>query len=1004
EPTSPGENMYFTGEDSSDPDTSDTPKLTFFWEFGDGNSTNGMFVSWHYARPGSYTVNLTVTDDNGAFDIDSFTVNVLNRAPVADGGEDVEAVKGTDIQFDGSASYDQDPSGTIINWTWDMDNGDILYEETFTYNYTIPDTYTVTLVVRDNNGQDSEADEIIVVIGNELPFNLSIDAPETANESESINITGSAEPPDNLTYSWDFGDGNISTQQNPSHTYENEGNYTIKLTVSVGEVEASLTQTIEVANIKPVASFTPSKTSAKTGKEIEFDASASLDVADTTLTYAWNFGDGVIGYGMETSHAYALPGVFPVTLTVNDGTDDSEPVTKDITIMTIEPVASFTLSTNKTETGEVVVFDASDSTGVGLTYTWDFGDNSTANGIVVTHKYTKKGTYNVTLTVFDGTTQKGAQKRITITKGAAPPTEEEGGIGMLGLAAIGLSIFLLILLIAGIFLVTGGKPKELPKVIKSLREGKSLDVIAPEKEKGPEEAEVVEAAEAVKAGEVVKAAVEKEKEEETEEIKAVKKEMAEAVEAERFEEAAVLRDKLKDLMERHVEEARKEAEEKAKYESKRFSHEQFLLTLKRERDLLKSDLDKEESEAGKKELERQLKNLEERIGIHEEKLKMLEEEEKEKEKARELAKEMAKKAEEEGVVDAEMVGLVPKPGSLIKLEETRNAIDRLSPAQDDELERKKTELSDYEEYESDPDYTDYIATLRKLIKGMEAMAKRSSIGSFPKTSFVAEQNEELKSLRAKSKKQLTKEDKEKLNKVPLKIQAFEKIIGQTIDELLDELYEEAVEEIDVQIAEEEAAWEEAKAAAEAEAEAKAAEAKPAEEVEEKAKPEEAEVGEAVEAEIVTDEAMAAEIEGVEVEGVEVEGVEVEGVEVEGVEVEGVEVEGVEVEGVEVEGVEVEGIEAEGVEVEGVEVEGVEIEGVEVEGIEGVEIEAEDVEAKGKRAKKKRAAKKKAETEKKKAVKKEKKKKAPAPAKAPAAKVTCPQCRASLSVGTDKRPY
>ncbi|MCK4613691.1 MAG: hypothetical protein KAU14_02715, partial [Thermoplasmata archaeon] len=192
---------------------------------------------------------------------------------------------------------------------------------------------------------------------------------------------------------------------------------------------------------------------------------------------------------------------------------------------------------------------------------------------------------------------------------------------------------------------------------------------------------------------------------------------------------------------------------KAEYETLKFAHKQYLHSLQQELATLKSDLDNEESEAGKKEMGRQVKNLEERILFQQEKL-----------------------------------------GKIMDWEETMTP-----PKEDDELERKKKELACLTGYEDHPAYRDYIKALQKQIKAMEAYAGRSA-GGFPRTSFIAKRKEELSAIQRKPGTLLTLEDKARLKHYPPKIQAFEHLIGMTVEKLLEEL---AIQELLAKLAEEE---------------------------------------------------------------------------------------------------------------------------------------------------------------------------------------------------------
>ena len=65
---------------------------------------------------------------------------------------------------------------------------------------------------------------------------------------------------------------------------------------------------------------------------VQFDGSGSFDPESAPLTYAWDFGDGATGAGVMPKHSYTTIGFFDVCLTVNNGSQDSEPICTDIMV------------------------------------------------------------------------------------------------------------------------------------------------------------------------------------------------------------------------------------------------------------------------------------------------------------------------------------------------------------------------------------------------------------------------------------------------------------------------------------------------------------------------------------------------------------------------------------------------------------------------------------------------------------------------------------------------
>ena len=82
---------------------------------------------------------------------------------------------------------------------------------------------------------------------------------------------------------------------------------------------------------------------------IALNGSASSDPDGDALSYAWSFGDGGTGVGIAPTHHYATVGDFTVTLTVNDGTVDSAPVSTLVQILNLPPTVALTAPANNAQ-------------------------------------------------------------------------------------------------------------------------------------------------------------------------------------------------------------------------------------------------------------------------------------------------------------------------------------------------------------------------------------------------------------------------------------------------------------------------------------------------------------------------------------------------------------------------------------------------------------------------------------------------------------------------------
>lgn len=167
---------------------------------------------------------------------------------------------------------------------------------------------------------------------------------------------------------------------------------------------------------------------------VSFNGSDSFDPEDDDITYLWNFGDGRTSTNLNPSHTYTSQGTFVVTLTVNDGIQNSTPstTTATISIINTQPVANPGGPYQGVE-GVSVSFDGSgsfDPEGNTITYFWNFGDGSTVTGAHVkpAHVYSAGGLYTVTLIVSDGFLDSLAvSTTINVQEVNTPPVSKVGG-------------------------------------------------------------------------------------------------------------------------------------------------------------------------------------------------------------------------------------------------------------------------------------------------------------------------------------------------------------------------------------------------------------------------------------------------------------------------------------------------------------------------------------------------------------------------------------------------
>jgi len=232
ETVSTGEVIHFNASDSYDPDGYIE---SYFWDFGDGTNimVTSAFVDHVYADDGVYTVTLTVTDNDGSTATVTSTKTVSNRPPVASFTENATAVlTRVAIRFDASGSEDSD--GYIISYLWDFGDGTTAFGVKVNHAYENDDVYSVTLTVIDDDGATAST-SAVKTVSNRPPVAFFTENATKVEKGEVIHFDSSESydlDGDIVSYFWDFGDETNSTDEKVDHSYAEDGNYTVTLTVT----------------------------------------------------------------------------------------------------------------------------------------------------------------------------------------------------------------------------------------------------------------------------------------------------------------------------------------------------------------------------------------------------------------------------------------------------------------------------------------------------------------------------------------------------------------------------------------------------------------------------------------------------------------------------------------------------------------------------------------------------------------------------------------------------
>lgn len=287
----------FDGAGSSDPDG---VIVSYEWNFGDGNTGSGSPASHTYGVAGTYTVQLTVTDDDGATDIATQAVTASQPIVLHVG------------DLDGS-------SALMPRGRWEA-----------TVTIQVHDAHEKTVGNATITGAWSDGTSGTAECATGTNGACSVAKGNLKTNLASVRFTVSAVTLASATY-------DAAANQDPDG--DSDGSTIV------------VYQTSAPANQPPTAQFSYSCT----GLSCTFDGSGSSDVDGTLVSYAWNFGDGNSGPGVTAVHTYGDAGTYPVELTVTDDDGATGSITHSVSV---GQTAGGTLHVGDLEgTGEIVSRD-----------------------------------------------------------------------------------------------------------------------------------------------------------------------------------------------------------------------------------------------------------------------------------------------------------------------------------------------------------------------------------------------------------------------------------------------------------------------------------------------------------------------------------------------------------------------------------------------------------------------------------------------------------------------
>ncbi|GAB1447231.1 hypothetical protein MASR2M44_02230 [Bacteroidota bacterium] len=399
------------------------------WLFSDSSTSSQTNPpSKTFLKTGDYSVKLVVSAQTGCTDTASVTIQVLADS-LANSGDSLNpgsnacglvaafnVVNNDSVQelAANRFSFFNTSYHTGFGWanaySWNFGDG-TSSNNTFVYDksYTQPGVYKVTLTASSSLGCIQSVSRYVRVTPSATTDFTFV---SESCGSKTVSFAGQSSMPVN-TWNWDFGDGNGSTQQNPTHTYANPGSYLVRLQINGSNQVVS--KTVVIGEKPQQLAINPQALTCGNGYLFTGLASGS------NLSYSWQFElQGAQGTltGNQVYREYSQNGLENIRLTVSSGACSSTLELNNYPVLAAVAQAPLVFEARMIENGAC-------ETGIRFTaplennaiYLWDFGDGSKSetSSPVIFHAYQSTGTFYPTLTVKSESCSRFASQAVQVS-------------------------------------------------------------------------------------------------------------------------------------------------------------------------------------------------------------------------------------------------------------------------------------------------------------------------------------------------------------------------------------------------------------------------------------------------------------------------------------------------------------------------------------------------------------------------------------------------------------
>lgn len=363
--------------------------VAWSWDFGDGTFSSVKNPTHTYQTIGNFDVSLTVENSYGCLDTIIYPQMIL----VTGATPNFTALDTSGCRDFLATFIDQSTStkGPIVDWKWHFGDGDSSSVQNPTHNYTSVGSFDVSLTLTDSAGCVTSLQKInyITATGPLPAFTNPLLA--CVNNDVSFTNTSTSLGGTITNYLWDFGDGNTSTLENPTHTYTNTGIYNVSLYLQDDNgCDTTLIKPNAISIDTLIVNFVADSTIGNcTGFIVNFEQLATPNPS----SWLWDFGNGITSTVANPSTVFSSIGSFDVKLVVTNTAGCIDSIIKPDFIAVNGPTGVLSVSIDSGCIDLAVEFTIVSPNSI--KQIWDFGDGTVISNTLTsyTHTYTTPSTF-----------------------------------------------------------------------------------------------------------------------------------------------------------------------------------------------------------------------------------------------------------------------------------------------------------------------------------------------------------------------------------------------------------------------------------------------------------------------------------------------------------------------------------------------------------------------------------------------------------------------------------